>query len=100
MTEQENREQRNTVFAPVQQVGPGGVPTMSALEMYKLKFGGDIPVETIPLPSTGKIYPEGSPLHGREYLEVTRMTVKEEEILSNRNYAKKGTAITELIRSC
>ncbi len=33
-------------------------------------FGLDIPMESVPLPSLGLIYPSSSPLHGQETLQI------------------------------
>lgn len=63
-------------------------------------FGLDIPVESVPLPSRGLIYPIDSPLHGRETLDIRPMTAREEDILTSRAYIKNGTVITKLINSC
>lgn len=63
-------------------------------------FGLDIPVESVPLPSRGLIYPVDSPLHGQETLEIRPMTAREEDILTSRSYIKNGTVITKLIDSC
>lgn len=97
----EDREVRNSVFqgqAP-QGVQPG-MPTISTADRVKADFGLDIPVELVPLPSGGRVYQQGSPLASRESLEIRAMTAKEEDILTSRALLKKGTAITELIRSC
>jgi len=71
-------------------------PTSNILED---DFGLKIPVELVPLPSKGLIYPEGHPLHMKEAVEITAMTAKEEDILTNRVFIKKKTVITELLRS-
>lgn len=63
-------------------------------------FGLDIPVESVPLPSRGLIYPVDSPLHGKETLDIRPMTAREEDILTSRAYIKNGTVITKLINSC
>ena len=60
----------------------------------------DIPTELVPLPSAGKVYPDGSPLHNLEAVEIRPMTAREEDILTSRALIKKGTVITELIKSC
>lgn len=98
----EDREVRNAVFQG-QQPPPGvqpGMPTISMADRVKADFGLDIPVELVPLPSAGRVYPQGSPLADREALEIRAMTAREEDILTSRALLKKGTAITELIRSC
>lgn len=98
----DDREQRNQVFA--QHAAASGInpqmPTTTAAERVKSDFGLEIPVETIPLPSGGKAYPVGSSLHGRETLDIRAMTAREEDILTSKPLLKKGTVITELIRSC
>lgn len=63
-------------------------------------FGFEIPVEAVPLPSRGVVYPPDSPLHNQETVEVRAMTAREEDILTSRALIKKGTVITELIKSC
>jgi hypothetical protein len=57
-----------------------------------------IPTETVELPSKGLLYPEGHPLASGT-IEMKYMTAKEEDILSNQNYIKKGTVIEKLLQS-
>jgi hypothetical protein len=63
-------------------------------------FGWTIPVENVPLPSLGKIYPVNSTLHGRETVQIKAMTAQEEDILLSRALLKDGTVLTHLINSC
>lgn len=63
-------------------------------------FGFEIPVEMVPLPSNGRLYPAESALSGQETLEIRAMTAREEDILTSRALIKKGTVITHLIKSC
>jgi hypothetical protein len=63
-------------------------------------FGYEVPVESVPLPSKGAIYPQGNPLHGQHTVDIRAMTAREEDILTSRALIKKGTVITELIKSC
>ena len=63
-------------------------------------FGWTVPVETIPIPSNGLLYPSGSPLHGRETVQIKAMTAQEEDILMSRALIKEGTVISHLIKSC
>lgn len=94
----EEREQRNQVFtAPA--VDPR-IPTTTAQAQVQKDFGLEIPVETIPLPSGGRVYPPHSSLHGRETVEIRAMTAREEDILTSPALLKKGTVISELIKSC
>ena len=95
----EEREQRNQVFAAAPSVDPR-IQTTTAADKAKSDFGLEIPVETIPLPSGGRVYPPHSPLHGRETVEIRAMTAREEDILTSRALLKKGTVISELIKSC
>jgi len=57
-----------------------------------------LPTETIELPSKGKFYPEGHPLASGT-VEMKYMTAKEEDILTNQNYIKKGVVIDKLLKS-
>lgn len=59
-----------------------------------------VPVEAVPLPSKGLIYPEGNFFHNKEFVEIKSMTAKEEDILMSQAYIKKGVVIDELVRSC
>ena len=58
----------------------------------------NIPTETVELPSKGLLYPEDSPLASGT-VEMKYMTAKEEDILTNTNYIKQGTAINKLLKS-
>jgi hypothetical protein len=57
-----------------------------------------LPTETVELPSKGLLYPEGSPLAKGE-IEMKYMTAKEEDILTNVNFIRQGTAIDKLLKS-
>lgn len=93
----DDREQRNAIFS-------GGIdpriPSVSAIDRVKADFGLDIPMETVPLPSLGKMYPVDHPLSNKETVDIQAMTAREEDILTSRALLKKGTVITELIKSC
>jgi len=73
------------------------IPTSNVM---KDDFGFEVPVELVPLPSGGVVYPEDSPLYGRDAVEVQAMTAREEDILTSKALIKKGTVITHLIKSC
>lgn len=100
----EDRDQKNAVFSQGQPPLPAGVdprmPRQSAAEKVKADFGLDVPQEVVPLPSLGKVYPPESALHGLESIEIKAMTAREEDILTSRALLKKGTVISELIKSC
>lgn len=104
MTEEEARELKNSIFAAKQAAEGGlpmvqGMPVQTAQQAAKRDFGFELPVASVPLPSRGLIYSEG-PLAGAETVDIKAMTAKEEDILMNRTLVRKGTVITELIKSC
>lgn len=96
----EEREQRNQVFAAAAAGIDPRIQQVSAADKVKADFNLDIPVEIVPLPSAGKVYPINHPLHGRDKVEIRAMTAREEDILTSRALLKKGTVISELIKSC
>lgn len=57
-----------------------------------------MPTEVIDLPSKGLLYPEDSPLSSGQ-IEIKYMTAKEEDILTNQAYIKKGTVVDKLLQS-
>ena len=62
-------------------------------------FSFVVPTEHVALPSEGRYYPEGHPLHGADSIEVKQMTAKEEDILTSRSLLQKGLALDRLISS-
>ena len=96
----DDREQRNQVFAQQQAALASGIQVMTEAEKLKVDFGIDIPNEVVPLPSGGTVYPQNSSLFGRETVDIKAMSAHEEDILTSKALLKKGTIITELIRSC
>ena len=62
--------------------------------MAEIKF----PTEEIELPSKGLVYPEDNPLSSGK-IEMKYMTAKEEDILTNQNYIKKGIVLDKLLKS-
>ncbi len=96
----DDREQRNQVFTTAASGVDPRIQTVTSAGQVKSDFGFEIPVETVPLPSAGRVYPPHSSLHGRELVEIRSMTAREEDILTSRAFLKKGTVITELIKSC
>ena len=41
------------------------------------------PTEVVDLPSEGKFYPQGHPLHNKTAIEIRYMTAKDEDILTS-----------------
>ena len=62
-------------------------------------FSFVVPTEFVELPSQGKFYPQGHPLHGQESIEIRQMTAKEEDMLTSRTLLKKGVALDRVISS-
>jgi hypothetical protein len=98
MTPDAQRELKNSIFAARQAVEQAGA--VSRADAARKELGIEIPSALVPLPSKGLVYPVGSPLYGKEEVEIKGMTTQEEDILMSRALIKKGTVITELIRSC
>lgn len=102
----DDREQRNAIFAGAHAPSamPAGVdprmPSVNMAEQLRQDFGLELPVEVVPLPSEGRAYDRAHPLFGAETVEIKGMTAREEDILTSTALLKKGTVITELIRSC
>lgn len=68
-------------------------------DVLKDDFGFEIPTQVVPLPSGGVIYPVDSPMHSKSEVTIKAMTAREEDILTSRALIKKGTVITELLKS-
>ena len=62
--------------------------------MAEFKF----PTEEIELPSKGLVYPKENPLSSGK-VEMKYMTAKEEDILTNQNYIRKGIVLDKLLKS-
>ena len=62
-------------------------------------FSFATPTEFVDLPTGGKHYPEGHPLHGKDSVEIRYMTAKDEDILSSTTLLKKGIALDRLIQN-
>lgn len=104
MSENDNRELRNAMLA-AQAAVQGATPMQEGVPLNQQQYarqelGVEIPVDAVPLPSRGLVYPQGHPLHGAESVEYRSMTAKEEDILMSQALIKRGTVITELIKSC
>lgn len=69
-------------------------------DVMKDDFGYQVPVENVPLPSRGIVYPADSQMHGKEMVSIKAMTAREEDILTSKALIKKGTVISELLSSC
>ena len=77
-----------------------GAPVQSREDYIKKDLNYDIPVQEVPIPSRGLLYPADHPLCGVDTVEIRAMTAKEEDILMNQTFIRKGVMVNELIRSC
>jgi len=72
-------------------------PPPQAMDADTGGFSFVVPTDFVALPSEGKYYPEGHPLHGEDSIEIRQMTAKEEDILTSRTLLKKGVALDRVI---
>jgi hypothetical protein len=57
------------------------------------------PTELVDLPSEGKFYVEGHPLHNQTTIEIREMTAKQEDILTSKSLIQKGIVLDRLLQS-
>lgn len=69
--------------------------TQAAAGLAPLEFVR--PTTIVALPTEGKFYPEGHPLHNQDTVEIRQMTTAEEDILSSRTLLRKGLAIDKFL---
>lgn len=69
-------------------------------DLVKETFNWEVPVESVPLPSQGKVYPKNSPLYNRQFIEIKSMTAREEDILMSSALIKQGKVLSQLLASC
>ena len=62
-------------------------------------FSFVVPTEFVELPSQGRYYPEGHPLHRQDTIEIRHMTAKEEDILTSQTLLKKGVALDRVLQN-
>jgi len=58
-----------------------------------------LPTEFVDLPSQGKFYPKGHPLHNQDNVEIRYMTAKDTDILTSKSLLKKGVAVDRMLQS-
>lgn len=93
MTENDTRTRRNEIYNQSQARDSNKNHPQNLIAF-------DNPTIEIPLPSNGIIYHADHPLAGKETVEITMMTAKQENILTNRSLAKSGKLLSKLIESC
>jgi hypothetical protein len=93
----DNQTDKNAVFSTE---GMAGVESISRSDAAKRDFGFELPAGSVNLPSQGRVYPKGHPLHLSQTIDFRSMTPREEDILMTPTFLKKGTVVTELIKAC
>ncbi len=74
-------------------------PAPSQKQMGQNTLNFVAPTEFVEIPSLGKFYREGHPLHGVTSVEIKQMTAKEEDILSSKSLLKQGVAVDRFLQS-
>jgi len=74
-------------------------PIAHAAASSEQPFSFVVPTEFVELPSKGKFYSPGHPLHNQENIELKQMTAKEEDILTSVSLLKQGVAIDRVLQS-
>jgi len=72
-------------------------PAVAETENRVLEFS--TPTEIVDLPTKGRFYSEGHPLHNQETIEIKYMTAKDEDILTSPSLLKKGLAIDRFVQN-
>ena len=74
-------------------------PPPQVLQKENSGFSFVVPTEFVELPSQGRFYVEGHPLHGQQTIEIRHMTAKEEDILTSRTLLRQGVALERVINN-
>ena len=74
-------------------------PAPAAVEETRPSLDFSSPTELVDLPSKGRFYSEGHPLHNAETIEIKYMTAKDEDILTSPSLLKKGIAIDRFLQN-
>lgn len=98
MSDQTREEQNASVFA--QSVAPSAPPPQQQFNQVSKQSGFQVPVESVTLPSGGKLYPLGHPLCNETHVQIKCMTAKEEDLLTSQALIRDGTVISKLVESC
>ena len=64
---------------------------------YDQMAGFSVPRDFVMIPSKGRIYPQSSPLHNVEEVEVRHLTAADEDILTSRALLRSGKAIDTML---
>ncbi|HAW81485.1 MAG TPA: hypothetical protein DCX27_18355 [Balneola sp.] len=75
------------------------VTAQAATQPTSPGFSWSVPTEFVELPSQGKFYPPGHPVHGKLNIEIRFMTAKEEDILTSKSLLKQGIALDRMLQN-
>ena len=78
---------------------PSSPPPLVSHPAVEQNLTISIPTTFVVLPSSGKYYPEGHPLHNEEVAEIKYMTTKEEEILNSQTLIQRGLVVDRLLKN-
>jgi len=92
---QRNNEDRLGAKTPM----PDSTIPLEAGDSPSFDFNFTTPTEFVELPSKGRFYPEGHPLHNQEHIEIRYMTAKDEDILTSKALLRKGVAIDRFLQN-
>ena len=96
MSDRNNEERFGTPGAPPEM----GFPSSNSPPVQHASPAAfQVPTELVDIPSAGKFYPQGHPLHEKTTVEIKYMTAKEEDILTNVSLIKKGIVLDRLLKS-
>ena len=82
-----------------ERMGSHATPTAPAPQSQFADFSFVVPTKFVSLPSEGKYYPEGHPLHNKDVIEIKHMTAKEEDILTSKALLSKGIAVDRVLQN-
>jgi hypothetical protein len=90
------RNNENRTGAPLES---SPAPQVATSHPPSTQVGFTVPTEVVQLPSGGKYYEEGHPLCGKDTIEIRYMTARDEDVLTNKSFLKRGLVIDKLIES-
>ena len=93
-----NRDRTGGAHSGAPQGEPPVNQMMSSNENQQ-PFSFVVPTEFVELPSEGRYYPPGHPLHNQPNIEIKQMTAKEEDILTSQSLLKQGVALDRVLQS-
>ena len=91
-----NNEDRMGAKEPSSDISPA-IAQQQEQKEESFQFSFSTPTEFVELPSKGRFYLEGHPLHGKDSVEIRFMTAKDEDILTSKTLLRKGIAIDRML---